>query len=186
MKIEATELNAVYTIELEKFSDERGYFARSFCVDELADAGIEFSVDQTNISANRIAGTVRGMHIQMEPSPETKIVRCVHGRIYDVVIDLRPESISYCHWLGVEVSRENAKAVVIPPGCAHGFQTLEDDSEVHYMMQGRYDPDSAAGVRYNDSVFGIDWPIPVSAVSQKDTSWPDFNPDAGLVAEHKT
>ena len=122
------------------------------------------------------------MHIQMEPSPEIKIVRCTRGRLYDVVLDLRDESDTYCEWLGVELDPESGNALLIPGGCAHGFQTLADDTEVHYMMQGKYDPEAATGVRFDDPAFGIEWPLPASEMSDKDRSWADFDRNAGLAA----
>jgi len=176
----ATELSGVRIVALETMDDDRGSFARSFCIDEFRDAGIEFEVQQANISTNRFTGTVRGMHLQTEPSPESKIVRCVRGAIFDVALDLRPDSETYCQWFGIELDPGNGKALVIPPGCAHGFQTLADDAEVHYLMDSKYDPLTARGVRYDDPAFGIEWPLPVSSVADKDLAWPDFDCQAVL------
>jgi len=174
MRLVDTSLRGVSLIELERMADERGSFARSFCVDELSKADIEFVVDQASISQNYVAGTVRGMHLQGLSSPETKIVRCTRGAIFDVALDLRPESDTYCQWFGVELSPDNGTAIFIPPGCAHGFQSLQDNSEVHYLMHGKYDPDAAYGVRYDDPAINIAWPMPVTSISDKDRSWPDI------------
>lgn len=174
MKIVEVDVAGVYLMDLEPIVDQRGFFARSWCRDDFLAAGIDFSVLQTNISFNRQAGTIRGMHFQTEPSPEAKVVRCPRGGIFDVVVDLRPASDTYCRWFGVELNEENKKAIYIPPECAHGLQTLADDTEVHYLMSERYDPDAASGVRFDDSAFGIDWPLPVSSISERDRSWPDF------------
>mgnify|MGYP001818986171 FL=1 len=180
MQFSETNLPGVTVIDLQRFDDERGSFARSFCVDEMAAAGLPFNIDQANISVNNRAGTVRGMHIQLAPSPEAKIVRCTRGMMYDIALDLRPDSAAYCQWVGVELSAENGKALYIPPGCAHGFQSLEDETEVHYLMDGKYDPDAATGVGHNDPVFGIEWPMPIESISGKDLSWPAFDRDAGF------
>lgn len=174
MKFVEAGLAGVYLIELELIIDERGFFARSWCRDEFLAVGLDFTVLQTNISFNYRAGIVRGIHFQSEPSPEAKVVRCTQGGIFDVVVDLRPTSDTYCQWFGVELNAENRKAIFIPPDCAHGFQTLTDATEVHYLMSQRYDPDAACGVRFDDSLFGIEWPLPVSSLSNKDRSWPDF------------
>lgn len=180
MKIVDTTLNGVKLIEIERMTDERGSFARSFCSDELRDAGIDFDVHQANISVNNLAGTVRGMHLQTMPSPETKIVRCTRGALFDVAVDLRPDSDTYCEWFGTQLDPGNGAALLIPPGCAHGFQSLLDDTEVHYLMCGRYDAKAATGVRFDDPAFAIEWPMPVSSVSEKDLAWPDFDRQAGL------
>ncbi len=176
MRIVDTTIAGVSLVELERIEDERGSFARSFCMDELREAGIKFNVHQANISVNRFAGTVRGMHFQGEPSPESKIVRCTRGLIFDVVLDLRPDSSTYCQWFGTKLNPTEGAAVLIPPGCAHGFQSLADDTEVHYLMCGRFDAAAATGVRYDDPAFRINWPAPVSSVSEKDREWPDYVP----------
>jgi dTDP-4-dehydrorhamnose 3,5-epimerase len=180
MKFTETTLPDVMLIDLERFEDERGSFARSFCADEMAAAGIRFSVDQANISVNNLVGTVRGMHIQSAPSPEAKIVRCTRGRMFDVALDLRSGSAAYCQWFGVELTPDNGRALYIPPGCAHGFQSLEDQTEVHYLMHGKYDPAAATGVRHDDPAFGIEWPAAVTSISARDESWPDFDRNEGL------
>jgi dTDP-4-dehydrorhamnose 3,5-epimerase len=174
MKITPTELSGVALIELEPIEDQRGLFARSFCVDAFAEADIMFSVKQSNISFNNFAGTIRGMHYQRHPFEESKIVRCTRGAIFDVAVDLRPESETFCRWYGAELNAENRLALLVPPGCAHGFQTLTDSTEVLYLMSERYVADSSAGVRHDDPSFGIAWPEEVSSISDKDRNWPDF------------
>ena len=174
MKFVETELPGVYVIELEFLRDDRGSFARTYCAEEFDDLGIAFSVAQANISLNKYAGTVRGMHFQTDPHAESKIVRCTQGAIHDVAIDLRQESETYCEWLAVELNADNRFALLIPKGFAHGFQTLSDDTEVHYLMSAPYRPGAATGVRYNDPAFGVDWPLDVSNISERDLSWPDF------------
>ena len=174
MKFTATRLSGVFLIELESISDDRGWFARSFCASEIEELGLSFSVAQANISFNRFAGTVRGMHLQKEPFAESKIVRCTRGAIYDVVIDLRPDSETYCEWSGVELNADNRHALFIPEGFAHGFQALTDGSEVHYLMSAPYNPSAASGVRHDDPAFGIEWPIDISTLSERDRSWPDY------------
>ena len=179
MKFAQTELPGVFLIEPELLADDRGAFARSFCVDEFAAAGIEFEVVQANISFNRFSGTVRGMHFQADPYAEAKVVRCTRGALYDVVVDLRPDSAMYGKWVGAELNADNRKALYIPEGCAHGFQTLLDNTEVDYLMSSRYQPEAASGVRFDDPAIGIDWPLAVSSVSDRDRDWPDFEPQSG-------
>lgn len=169
-----TGFSGLYVIDLERIEDDRGLFARSFCLAELAEAGIEFSVVQANISFNNYAATVRGMHFQRAPHAEGKIVRCTRGALFDVAIDLRPESNTFCQWYGTELNDDNRSALLIPPGFAHGFQTLSDDTEVHYLMSAAYVPESAAGIRHDDPVFGVKWPMAVSSISEKDRQWPDY------------
>ena len=178
MIILPTELPGVFLIEPEMLTDDRGSFARSFCVDEFAAAGIDIEIVQANLSSNKFSGTVRGMHYQRAPHAEAKIVRCSSGAMYDVVVDLRPDSATYCTWFAAELNSDNKKALFIPEGCAHGFQTLLDNTEVDYLMSVRYVPESSTGVRYDDPAFGIEWPLPVSSVSERDRSWPDFQPHA--------
>ena len=176
MKFSQTELPGVFMIEPEMLTDDRGSFARSYCVDEFAAAGIDFEILQANLSCNKFSGTVRGMHYQRAPHAEAKVVRCSSGAMYDVVVDLRPDSATYGKWFAAELNADNKVAMFIPEGCAHGFQTLLDNTEVDYLMSGRYAPESSTGVRYDDPAFGIEWPLPVSSVSERDRSWPDFQP----------
>ena len=179
MRLSQTTLPGVLLIEPENIEDERGLFARSFCVDEFKAAGIDFSVVQGNISFNKMAGTLRGMHYQVAPYEEAKIVRCTRGAIFDVAVDLRADSASFCGWFGTELNAEKRNALLIPAGFAHGFQTLADQTEVHYLMSERYAPEAAAGVRFDDPVFGIDWPLDISAISDKDRDWPDYDRSGG-------
>ena len=174
MKFTETELAGVCLIELELLQDERGSFARSFCQKELAEIDVDFNITQANISYSSRAGTIRGMHFQEHPFAESKIVRCTSGAIFDVAIDLRSTSETYCNWYGVEINAENRLALLVPPGCAHGFQTLSDSAEVHYLMSESYKAEAAAGVRFNDPVFGIQWPLPVASISDRDRLWPDY------------
>jgi len=178
MRFSQTPLEGVWVIELEKLGDARGWFARTFDADEFARRGMDATVAQCNASFNAREGTLRGMHYQAEPHGEPKLVRCVRGSIYDVAVDLRPGSATYCQWHGVELSAENRRAYYIPAGLAHGFQTLSDDCEVLYQMGSRYVPDAARGVRFDDPAFAIDWPLPAGEliVSERDRSYPDFVP----------
>jgi dTDP-4-dehydrorhamnose 3,5-epimerase len=178
MRFVETPLSGVIVIEPERLSDERGWFARSFDRDEFAARGMNPEVIQTNASFNARAGTVRGMHYQAEPHGETKVVRCVRGAIFDVAVDLRPDSPTRNRWHGVELSEENGLALYIPAGLAHGFQSLRDGSEVHYLMGSPYLPDAARGVRWDDPAFGIEWPPEPAGgrvISERDAGYPDFD-----------
>lgn len=163
-----TEIAGVFLIEPEVIEDERGHFARSFCAREFSDHGIDFLPVQSNISANKSAYTLRGMHFHAAPHEETKLVRCSAGKIFDVAVDIRPDSPSFRKWIGVELSRENGRALFIPEGCAHGFLTLEDDSEVFYQMSPAYTPGHDRGFRWNDPAVGIDWPDEPKMISARD------------------
>jgi dTDP-4-dehydrorhamnose 3,5-epimerase len=169
-----TELQGAFIIDLDLHQDNRGFFARSFCIKEFADHGLNSTIAQCNLSFNNKRGTLRGMHYQMPPSQETKLVRCIHGAIYDVIIDLRPESATYLSHIGVELTAENRRALYLPDRFAHGFQTLSDEAEVMYQMGDIYAPEYAGGYRYDDPVFGIEWPLPVSEISEKDRAWSLF------------
>lgn len=159
-------------LDLEKHSDERGFFARAFDREVFAAAGLEPVVEQTNISFNDRAGTMRGMHYQVAPALEAKLVRCTRGAILDVAVDLRPGSPTYLSHVSVELTVENRLALYVPPLFAHGYQTLEDSSEVTYQVSARYAPAAERGLRHDDPALEIDWPLEVSNVSDKDTSWP--------------
>jgi dTDP-4-dehydrorhamnose 3,5-epimerase len=171
-----TPLAGAFVLDLEKRGDDRGFFARTFCQHEFTDHGLEPVVAQCNLSWNARAGTLRGMHYQLPPAAETKLVRCTSGAIYDVIVDLREDSPTYLQHFGVELTAENRRALYIPPGCAHGFQTLIDDSEVLYLMTEFYVPELARGVRWNDPVFGVEWPIADPTISERDATYPDFRP----------
>jgi dTDP-4-dehydrorhamnose 3,5-epimerase len=171
MRIEPTNIPGVHVIEPEPASDERGAFARAFCRETFEQAGLNPEIVQCNVSYNKRAGTLRGMHYQRAPHGETKVVRVTRGAIYDVAVDLRAESDTYCQWHAERLTAENGRALYIPRGCAHGFQTLVDGTEVFYMMGAAYVPEAAAGVRWDDPALSIDWPLPVSAISDRDASY---------------
>ena len=169
-----TSLAGAYRIEFERFEDARGFFARSFCREEFARHGLNPRIEQCNVSFNRERGTLRGMHYQVAPHQEDKLVRCTRGALLDVIIDLRPESPTFCGWTAVELTAGNRLMFYVPEGFAHGFQTLEDDTEVCYQMSAAYAPESAQGVRWNDPRFAIDWPINPPILSEQDLFYPDF------------
>lgn len=171
-----TKLKGAFIIEPEPIEDERGFFARTFCQEEFKAHGLNFRVVQCNISFNKERGTLRGMHYQIAPYQEAKLVRCTRGAIYDVIIDLRPESPTFKQWIAVELTAENRRMLYVPEGFAHGFQTLEDNTEVFYMMSEFYHPECARGVRWNDPAFGIEWAIAVTIISAKDRKYPNFEP----------
>jgi dTDP-4-dehydrorhamnose 3,5-epimerase len=171
-----TKLKGAFIIEPERLEDERGFFARTFCQKEFEERDLNSKVKQCNISFNKQKGTLRGMHYQVAPYEEAKLVRCTKGSIYDVVIDLRPGSITFKQWQAVDLTEQNCRMFYIPEGFAHGFQTLEADTEVFYQMSEFYHPECARGVRWNDPVFGIEWKIESPIVSTKDQQHSDFNP----------
>jgi dTDP-4-dehydrorhamnose 3,5-epimerase len=170
-----TELPGAYVIEPEPIEDERGFFARIFDRDEFAARGLENAFVQWSISQNAGAGTLRGMHFQSPPHDEVKLVRVTAGALYDVIVDLRPGSPAFKRWIAVELTAENRLSLYIPKGVAHGFQTLEDATEVFYGISAFYEPSAAGGVRWDDPSFGIEWPpSDRRIISDKDRSWPDF------------
>lgn len=169
-----TKLKGVFVIELEKLQDHRGFFARTWCQREFAAHGLESQLVQCSISFNRKKGILRGMHYQAAPYEEAKLVRCTRGAIYDVVIDLRSHSPTVKQHFAVILSAENHKMLYIPKGFAHGFQTLEDNTEVFYQMSEFYAPDYTRGVRWNDPVFAIDWPHGERIINERDQNYPDF------------
>jgi dTDP-4-dehydrorhamnose 3,5-epimerase len=174
MIFHATRLPGVFEIHLELKPDERGFFARSWCESEFEGNGLKPRVVQCSISFNTRKGTLRGLHYQTTPYQETKIVRCTMGALYDVVIDLRPDSPTFKQWIGVVLTAANRNMVYVPEGCAHGFVTLEDDTEILYQMSEFYNPEAARGVRWDDPAFGIVWPHPAEVISERDRSYPDF------------
>lgn len=176
MKFIPTPLKGAYTIELEKRGDSRGFFARFFCEDEFAAAGLEGSFRQINNSLTGRKGTLRGMHYQLAPSAEVKVVRCISGALYDVILDLRPQSPTFGKWFGATLSAENRLMMYCPRGFAHGFITLEENTEAFYLVSDPYAPQLERGVRYNDPAFNIEWPLEPLEVSEKDRAWPDFDP----------
>ena len=169
-----TELKGAFFIDLEQRQDQRGFFARTFCMKEFEDRGLKPTIAQCNLSFNYKKGTLRGMHYQAAPATEAKLVRCTHGAIYDVIIDLRTDSPTYKLHVGVELTSENRRALYVPDMFAHGFQTLTDNAEVFYQMSEFYAPEYQRGLRYDDPAFGISWPLRVSEISEKDTSLPLF------------
>jgi dTDP-4-dehydrorhamnose 3,5-epimerase len=172
-----TKLKGAFLIELEKFEDSRGFFALSWSPEEFARRSLDSELAECNVSRNNRKGTLRGMHYQAHPHGQTKLVRCTMGAIYDVVIDLRASSPSFKQWVGVELSANNHRMIYIPKGFAHGFQTLEDNSEVFYQMSYRYVPDSGRAVRWNDPAFDIYWPPGDRIIIERDREYPDFNQD---------
>jgi dTDP-4-dehydrorhamnose 3,5-epimerase len=174
-----TQVAGGYVVEPERMEDERGFFARTFSSGEFAARGLDHRVEQCSTSFNAKGGTLRGLHYQAAPYGEAKLVRCTRGAIYDVAVDLRPESPSYLRWVGLELSAENGRAMFVPEGCAHGFQTLVDATEVLYQISTPYVPAAARGVRWDDPAFNIDWPpAPPGGrtMAARDARYPDFAP----------
>ncbi len=168
------EVPGAYLLEPERHEDDRGFFARTFCRRELEARGLEPAVAQCNVSFNRRRGTVRGMHYQAPPAEEVKLVRCTRGAIWDVILDLRPDSAGFKRHTGVELDAESGVSLYIPAGVAHGFQTLRDASEVFYQMSELFNPEAARGVRWNDPAFAITWPREITVISDRDLVFPDF------------
>ena len=174
LKFRETNLKGAYLIELDKLHDERGFFARSYCFREFEEHYLNPRVVQCNVSYNLKKGTLRGMHYQLSPYEESKLVRCTRGAVYDVIVDLRRESNTYMKHYGVRLDSKNRSMLFIPEGFAHGFLTLKDNTEVFYQMSEFYSPDSAKGFRWNDPAFGIRWPHEVAVISERDRSYPNF------------
>ena len=172
MRFETTGLDGAWLVQLEPRQDSRGFFARTFCVDEFHAHGLETEFPQHSISRSFVKGTVRGMHFQREPHAEVKLVRCLNGAIWDVIIDMRQDSPTFRQWRAFELSDENGCQLYIPKGFAHGFQTLSDNVEVNYLISEFHVPDAASGVCHDDPAFGITWPLPVTTISEKDLLWP--------------
>ena len=171
-----TPLAGAFVIALEPRDDDRGFFARAFCQNELAQHGLETTVAQANLSFNHRKGTLRGLHMQNPPHGEDKMVRCITGAIFDAIVDLRPGSPTYRQWFGVELSAANRLMLYVPKGFAHGYQSLTDGSEVLYMVTQFYTPGAERGLRWDDPAFGIAWPLPDPILSEKDAAAPDFTP----------
>ena len=169
-----TKIPGAVLIRPERLEDERGFFARTFCTRELDEHGLDTRVVQSSVSWNRQRGTLRGMHLQTAPHRENKLVSCNRGAIYDVIVDLRPESASYRTWLAFTLTAESLETLFIPGGCAHGFMTLEDDTLVHYDISEFFAPESARGVRFDDPAFGIEWPQAPAVISPRDLAFPPF------------
>ena len=175
MKFSETDIGGAKAIDPDPHQDDRGRFMRVWCSREFAEHGVNFVPVQANMGFSLRKGTIRGMHFQTEPALEAKLVCCTRGAMFDVVLDLRPASPSYGKWYAAELSAENGRALYLPEGCAHGYQTLEDGTEMHYMASGFYTPGAARGVRFDDPAFGIQWPLLATAVSKQDRSWPLVN-----------
>jgi dTDP-4-dehydrorhamnose 3,5-epimerase len=170
-----TELRGAYVIDLEPREDERGFFARAWCENEFAERGLTTRIAQCNLSYNHSAGTLRGMHYQAAPHQEAKLIRCTRGAIYDVIVDLRPDSPTYKRWTGVTLTPENRRTLYVPEGFAHGYQTLADGTETFYFVSAFYAPDAERGVRWDDPAFAIRWPdADHRTISEKDRAWPNF------------
>lgn len=174
MRLTELSLAGAYLVEPEMLEDERGFFARAWCVREFAEAGLQLSLVQASLSFTRQGGSVRGMHFQRPPSHEAKLVRCIRGKIVDVIVDIRPHSNTFLEHEAVELSAENRLALFIPTGFAHGFQTMEDNVELFYEMTDYFRPDLADGFRWSDKLLGIEWPLDVTVANERDTSYPDI------------
>jgi dTDP-4-dehydrorhamnose 3,5-epimerase len=174
-----TRIRGAMVVEMEPCEDERGLFARGFCRKEFEAHGLNPDVAQANIGLSRRRGTLRGLHYQIPPHAETKLVRCTSGAVFDVIVDLRPESASYKQWVGVELTAANRRMLYAPEGCAHGYLALADDTEVFYLVSEFYSPGAERGLRWNDPAFRIEWPITEDLrISDKDRSWPDWSEPA--------
>lgn len=167
-----TKLQGAFVIDIAPVEDSRGFFARTWCQEEMARMGLQSSLMQCNVSFNHKRGTLRGLHYQAAPYEECKIVRCTQGAIYDVIVDLRPDSPTFMQWIGHELTAANRRMLYVPEGCAHGFQTLVDETEVFYQMSQVHHPESARGVRWNDSAFAVQWPIAQPIMNQRDATYP--------------
>ena len=172
MRFVQTRIGGTWVIEPIPFEDKRGRFMRAWCAQEFREHGLEFAPVQANMIFSQCGGTIRGLHFQEAPALEAKLVRCTRGAIFDVVVDMRPESPSYGEWYGAELNAENGCMIYVPERCAHGLQTLADETEVHYLASGFYSPTSARGRRFDDPAFGIRWPLAATSISEQDLSWP--------------
>lgn len=175
MRFLKTEIQGVWLIKPDFHKDERGHFFRAWCLKEFEEHGIQFHPVQANMGLSVRKGTVRGMHFQVEPAPEAKLIRCTRGAMFDVALDMRADSPTYGKWVGAELTAENGNMLFIPELCAHGYQTLEDRTDMHYMASQYYAPGAARGARFDDPAFGIQWPLVPSVISVQDTNWPLAN-----------
>jgi dTDP-4-dehydrorhamnose 3,5-epimerase len=169
-------LAGAFVIDIQPARDERGFFARTWDADAFREQGLDPAISQCSLAANSAVGTLRGLHYQAAPYPETKVVSCISGAIHDVIVDLRPDSPTFKRWFAVELSAENHRLLYVPAGMAHGYLTLQPHSKVYYQIGGKYVPESGRGVRWNDPAFGIEWPSLPSVIAQRDASYPDFGP----------
>ena len=175
MKFTETRIQGAYVIDVDRIGDSRGYFGRLWCEKEFREQGLVSHIKQSNIGFSPQAGTLRGLHYQKSPHQEVKIVRCTRGSVFDVVLDIRPESPTFRKWYGIELNPGNASMLYVPEGCATGYLTLEDNSEIYYHTSEFYAPDAARGVRYDDSLFNIQWPGKIAVLSENDRNWPGFS-----------
>jgi dTDP-4-dehydrorhamnose 3,5-epimerase len=173
VRLQPTDLPGAYVIEQERHADERGFFARTWCAQELSARGLEAALAQCSVSFNRRRGTLRGLHYQAPPHAEVKVVRCTRGAVYDVAVDLRPDSPSFRRWTAAELTADNGRALYIPRGFAHGLYVLADDTEVTYQISAPYAPEAARGLRWDDPFLGVDWPGPVEVIAPRDREFPD-------------
>ncbi len=178
MRFVATELKDAWMVELDFHRDHRGGFARCFCAREFAERGLNPTVAQCNVSFNPRQGTLRGLHYQLPPAAESKLIRCTRGAVYDVIVDLRPDSPTYRQYFGVELSASNHRALYVPEMFAHAYQTMTDNTEVVYQVGEFYSPGHEKGIRYDDPAFAVEWPLPVNVISDKDSAWPLFADEA--------
>ena len=172
MEFKPTAIDGAFLIVPRKIGDDRGFFARAWCRQELADAGLNSTIVQTNMAVSKHKGTLRGLHYQQAPHAEVKIVRCVRGAMFDVIADVRPDSPTYGQWVGYELNTDNHHALYVPEGCATGYMTLADDVEMYYSTTAAFAPEAATGVRYDDPAFGIEWPLTPTVLSDQDKQWP--------------
>lgn len=179
MRFTETKVKGAFLIEFDPKSDDRGFFSRSWCMNEFKAHGLIPHIAQINVALTLKKASIRGLHFQTAPDAEAKTVRCTRGGVYDVVLDLRASSHTHKAWDGFELSADNHRMLYIPEGCAHGYQTLSDDAEIEYLTSAFYAPASARGVRFNDPAFKIEWPLPVSVISGADRSWPDYADSTG-------
>jgi len=174
MKFTETPLEGAFVVDVDLFADDRGFFCRAFCAREFEEVGLEHQLVQANLSQNKFAGTLRGMHYQVAPDDEAKLVRCIRGALFDQIVDLRPGSSTYLKSFGVELSAENRRAIYIPRGFAHGYQTLQNETEAFYQVTNFYAPGAEKGLRYDDPAIDLSWPMPINEISEKDKNWPSF------------
>lgn len=186
MRFVETPIAGVVRIEVDRIEDDRGYFGRTWCEREFADAGLAVRWRQGNVGSSLRRGTLRGMHFQRPPHEEVKLVRCTRGSVFDVAIDLRPASSTFGGWTAAELSWKNGSMLHIPAGCAHGYLTLADETEILYLTSAFYRADAAAGVRHDDPGFGIEWPIPIEVISEQDRTWPMWDDSAGTTHGRET
>jgi dTDP-4-dehydrorhamnose 3,5-epimerase len=175
MEFAETKLKGAFIVSMKKIEDHRGFFARGWCREEFGLHGLNQNMVQLNSAFSCKRGTLRGLHFQQKPYEEAKFVRCTRGAIYDVIVDLRPDSPTRGQWIGVELTAENGVMMYVPEGFAHGYQTLADDTDMYYMTTALFAPGAARGIRHNEPLFGIDWPLPVLVISDQDRKWPDYH-----------